>query len=367
VLFKTLREEVKIPEPSVIITDQPCVLIDDYNKLKPYEVIDDKCTGCGNCIDVGCPAIHVTRRGKEVKPSGKEVELAFVRIETSACTGCGLCVQPCAPEAIVHATAGASPVKLVQRQDLRGRMTITNILVCGIGGQGVMTATEILAEAAIALGFDAKKTEVAGMSQRGGVVTSHLRFGPRCCRRRSCRARPTCWSASRPPRRCAGRTCCAPARSRWSTPRAGAAGGEHRPVRLPGRPDRPRCAARPRGVRLRRQLIAMELGDIRLGNTVMLGAMPTTCPFGRRAAGLRAQAFRAQGREDGRAQPRAFEAGRAAVGARPEAALLPLFFFVGCDDDGTNYRRQGAGRRAARASRPAWRRSRPRGTRPAWW
>ncbi len=54
-----------------------------------------------------------------------------------------------------------------------------NILVCGIGGQGVMTATEILAEAAINSGYDAKKTEVAGMSQRGGVVTSHLRFGER--------------------------------------------------------------------------------------------------------------------------------------------------------------------------------------------
>ena len=87
---------------SVIITDQPCVLIKDYHKLKPFEVIDDKCTGCGNCIDVGCPAIHVTRRGKEVKPSGKEVDLAFVRIESSVCTGCGLCVQPCAPKAIVH-------------------------------------------------------------------------------------------------------------------------------------------------------------------------------------------------------------------------------------------------------------------------
>lgn len=56
---------------------------------------------------------------------------------------------------------------------------ITNILVCGIGGQGVMTATEILAEAAIQMGYDVKKTEVAGMSQRGGVVTSHLRFGAR--------------------------------------------------------------------------------------------------------------------------------------------------------------------------------------------
>ena len=56
-------------------------------------------------------------------------------------------------------------------------MTLTNIAVCGIGGQGVMTATEILAEAALLLGFDVQKTEVAGMSQRGGVVTLHLRFG----------------------------------------------------------------------------------------------------------------------------------------------------------------------------------------------
>jgi indolepyruvate ferredoxin oxidoreductase, beta subunit len=56
---------------------------------------------------------------------------------------------------------------------------ITNILVCGIGGQGVMTATDILAEAAIQMGHDVKKTEVAGMAQRGGVVTSHLRFGPK--------------------------------------------------------------------------------------------------------------------------------------------------------------------------------------------
>ncbi|HSV29641.1 MAG TPA: 2-oxoacid:acceptor oxidoreductase family protein, partial [Candidatus Omnitrophota bacterium] len=50
---------------------------------------------------------------------------------------------------------------------------ITNILVCGIGGQGVMTAAEILSQTAIAKGMDVKKSEVAGMAQRGGVVTSH--------------------------------------------------------------------------------------------------------------------------------------------------------------------------------------------------
>ena len=103
VLFKTLREEVKMNEPSVIITDQPCVLVEDYKAQQPYKVEDDKCTGCGNCLEVGCPAIHVTKRDRVVKASGKEVDLAFVRIETAACTGCGLCLQPCAPDAIQHA------------------------------------------------------------------------------------------------------------------------------------------------------------------------------------------------------------------------------------------------------------------------
>ncbi|MCP3689734.1 MAG: indolepyruvate oxidoreductase subunit beta, partial [Gammaproteobacteria bacterium] len=55
----------------------------------------------------------------------------------------------------------------------------TNIMVAGIGGQGVMTAAEVLSQTALAQGYDVKKTEVAGMAQRGGVVTSHVRFGSR--------------------------------------------------------------------------------------------------------------------------------------------------------------------------------------------
>lgn len=100
-LFRVIREELKCDEPSVIISDQPCVLISDYKKLRPLAVIEDKCTGCGNCVEVGCPAILVTRRDRVVKPSGKEVDLAFVRIETAACTGCDMCMKTCAPEAIV--------------------------------------------------------------------------------------------------------------------------------------------------------------------------------------------------------------------------------------------------------------------------
>jgi len=107
VLFKTLREETKKPGVSVIITNKPCVLVGDYVKQAPYTVDTTLCTGCGNCVDVGCPAIRVIRREKVIKPSGKEVELAFVDIETVACTGCNLCVQTCAPNAIQHATAAA--------------------------------------------------------------------------------------------------------------------------------------------------------------------------------------------------------------------------------------------------------------------
>lgn len=54
---------------------------------------------------------------------------------------------------------------------------VTNVLVVGTGGQGVVTASEILSEVAMLSGFDAKKSEIHGMSQRGGVVTSHVRFG----------------------------------------------------------------------------------------------------------------------------------------------------------------------------------------------
>jgi indolepyruvate ferredoxin oxidoreductase beta subunit len=52
-----------------------------------------------------------------------------------------------------------------------------NVLLAGIGGQGVLTAAQLLAEAALHAGHDVKKSEVHGMAQRGGVVTSHVRFG----------------------------------------------------------------------------------------------------------------------------------------------------------------------------------------------
>jgi indolepyruvate ferredoxin oxidoreductase beta subunit len=55
--------------------------------------------------------------------------------------------------------------------------TITNILLVGVGGQGILLASEILAETFMQAGYDVKKSEIHGMSQRGGSVVSHVRYG----------------------------------------------------------------------------------------------------------------------------------------------------------------------------------------------
>lgn len=54
---------------------------------------------------------------------------------------------------------------------------VTNILMAGVGGQGVILASEIVSEAMMRAGYDVKKSEVHGMAQRGGSVTTHVRFG----------------------------------------------------------------------------------------------------------------------------------------------------------------------------------------------
>ncbi len=54
---------------------------------------------------------------------------------------------------------------------------VTNILLSGVGGQGIILASDVMAEVFLEAGFDVKKSEVHGMAQRGGSVTSHVRFG----------------------------------------------------------------------------------------------------------------------------------------------------------------------------------------------
>ena len=56
-------------------------------------------------------------------------------------------------------------------------MTAKSIIICGVGGQGILTASDLLADVLLARGFQVKKSEVHGMSQRGGDVISTVRYG----------------------------------------------------------------------------------------------------------------------------------------------------------------------------------------------
>jgi indolepyruvate ferredoxin oxidoreductase beta subunit len=56
-------------------------------------------------------------------------------------------------------------------------METTSVVLVGVGGQGILLASEIVAQAAVAAGFDVKTNEVHGMAQRGGSVIAQIRFG----------------------------------------------------------------------------------------------------------------------------------------------------------------------------------------------
>lgn len=192
--------------------------------------------------------------------------------------------------------------------------TITNILVVGIGGQGVMTATEILAEAAIALGNDVKKTEVAGMAQRGGVVSSHLRFGPKVLSPQIMAGTADLlvgFESAETLRWC-----------HYLKPGALVLMNTARlvppvvDIGLYDYPEDPLAEIRARGYDVHAfdaMAIAMELGDVRLGNTVMLGAMADHLPFPAEVL-LEAilKRFAARKPQMVEVNRKAFEAGRAA-------------------------------------------------------
>ena len=199
---------------------------------------------------------------------------------------------------------------------------ITNILVCGIGGQGVMTATEILAEAAIAQGHDVKKTEVAGMAQRGGVVTSHLRFGPKVLSPQIAPGTVQVLLGFE-----------GAEALRWAhylRPDGLALVNNAKlvpPVVELGLYDYPADpigqirAAGHRVVAFDALSIARELGEIRLGNTVMLGAIADHLPFP--PDGLLdciVKRFARKGEKVVDANRRAFAAGRTAVATAPALA-----------------------------------------------
>lgn len=64
------------------------------------------------------------------------------------------------------------------REEESWAMDKVNFLLVGVGGQGTLLAANILAEVGLLAGYDVKKSEIHGMAQRGGSVSSHVRWGP---------------------------------------------------------------------------------------------------------------------------------------------------------------------------------------------
>ncbi len=92
---KTLREYVKLDEPSVLIVREPCALLPEARKKwMPLEVLTDQCNGCTLCFRIGCPAILKSEELDEKTQRPKAL------IDASLCTGCEVCAQICPRDAI---------------------------------------------------------------------------------------------------------------------------------------------------------------------------------------------------------------------------------------------------------------------------
>ena len=92
---KTLKEYLKLDEPSVLITEEPCALLPEARKRwVPLEVLSDKCNGCTLCFRIGCPAILKSDELDEKTRRSKAL------IDPALCTGCEVCAQVCPRDAI---------------------------------------------------------------------------------------------------------------------------------------------------------------------------------------------------------------------------------------------------------------------------
>jgi indolepyruvate ferredoxin oxidoreductase, alpha subunit len=93
---RVIAEEMERPEPSVVITNKPCVLIkreDVFQKGPVYAVDEETCTGCRACLKIGCPAI-------EWRPAADGSRKGKAWIDPLLCTGCDVCRQLCTFNAI---------------------------------------------------------------------------------------------------------------------------------------------------------------------------------------------------------------------------------------------------------------------------
>ena len=78
---KVIKEELAAPEPSIIISRRPCVMIKGMVHNPPIAVKEEKCVGCKMCMKIGCPAIAFKDKKAKIDPT--------------LCIGCKVCTQMC--------------------------------------------------------------------------------------------------------------------------------------------------------------------------------------------------------------------------------------------------------------------------------
>lgn len=103
---KVIREAVELTEPSVVISEAPCVLLPELKLKKPvsYYTRQENCVGCTSCIRLGCPAISWTTfaPGEAESRGYKKKQKGISKIDEILCNDCGQCASLCKFNAITR-------------------------------------------------------------------------------------------------------------------------------------------------------------------------------------------------------------------------------------------------------------------------
>ena len=103
---KVLKEAIALVEPSVVISQAPCVLLPEMKERKPvsYFTNQENCVGCMSCIRLGCPAISWTafKEGEAEARGYKKNQKGVSKIDEILCNDCGQCASLCKFNAITR-------------------------------------------------------------------------------------------------------------------------------------------------------------------------------------------------------------------------------------------------------------------------